>query len=87
MGVLPVVFREGDSRSSLGLTGEEIVDIRLPRGVTEIRPRQDLVLVVKGPSGTREITVMSRLDTDNEIAYFRSGGILQYVLNNLVAAG
>jgi len=84
MGVLPLQFREGDSRTSLKLTGEEIIDIRLPDGVSEIKPRQDLTLAVKGADGKdREITVMSRLDTDNEIAYFKSGGILQYVLNNL----
>jgi aconitate hydratase len=88
MGVLPLQFKEGDSRQTLGLTGDEIVDIRLPQGVTAIKPRQDLVLVITGADGSRrEVTVMSRLDTDNEIAYFKSGGILQYVLNNLVAAG
>ena len=87
MGVLPLQFKEGDSRRSLGLSGDEIVDIRLPEGVTAIRARQDLRLVIRAADGsTRETTVMSRLDTDNEIAYFRSGGILQYVLNNLVAA-
>jgi len=87
MGVLPVQFGEGDSRKSLTLTGDETVDIRLPEGVKEIKPRQNLVVVITGADGeTRELTMMSRLDTDNEIAYFRSGGILQYVLNNLVEA-
>ena len=87
MGVLPLQFKDGDGRASLGLTGEETVDIRLPKGVTEVKPRQDLVVVITGADGSkREVTVMSRLDTDNEIAYFKSGGILQYVLNNLVDA-
>ena len=87
MGVLPLQFKDGDGRTSLGLTGEETVDIRLPKGVTEVKPRQDLVVVITGADGSkREVTVMSRLDTDNEIAYFKSGGILQYVLNNLVDA-
>ncbi|MFX3657696.1 MAG: aconitate hydratase AcnA [bacterium] len=87
MGVLPLQFKDGDDRKSLGLTGEEVVDIRLPKGVTEIKPRQDLVVTIQGADGKkREVTVMSRLDTDNEIAYFKSGGILQYVLNNLVDA-
>ncbi len=85
MGVLPLVFKDGDSRATLGLTGDEIIDIHLPDGVTEVTPRQELILRVHGADGsTREVTVMSRLDTDNEIAYFKSGGILQYVLNNLV---
>jgi aconitate hydratase len=87
MGVLPLQFKDGDDRKSLGLTGDEVVDIRLPNGVTEIKPRQDLLLIIHGADGKkREVTVMSRLDTDNEIAYFKSGGILQYVLNNLVDA-
>ncbi|MFU8817385.1 MAG: aconitate hydratase AcnA, partial [Pseudomonadales bacterium] len=87
MGVLPMQFKPGESRLTLGLSGDEVVDIRLPAGVTEIKPRQELELVIRGSDGShREVTVLSRLDTDNEIAYFRSGGILQYVLNNLVRA-
>ena len=86
MGVLPLQFKDGDSRKSLGLSGEETVDIRLAAG-SAIKPRQDIVLTITGADGKRrEVTVMSRLDTDNEIAYFKSGGILQYVLNNLVAS-
>jgi aconitate hydratase len=85
MGVLPLQFKDGDSRTSLGLVGDEIIDIRLPEGVTEVTPRQDLLVVITRADGSKqEITVQSRLDTDNEIAYFKSGGILQYVLNNLV---
>ena len=87
MGVLPLQFKDGDSRQSLDLAGDEIIDVRLPDGVIEVTPRQDMILQVKKPDGeTSEITVLSRLDTDNEIAYFKSGGILQYVLNNLVKA-
>ena len=47
-------------------------------------PRQELELSVKGGAGERVLTVLSRLDTDNEVAYFRCGGILQCVLNKLV---
>ncbi|MEE8244953.1 MAG: aconitate hydratase, partial [Pseudomonadales bacterium] len=86
MGVLPLVFVDGDNRKSLSLSGDEVVDIRLPDGVTEVTPRQLLELVVKDANGGEQIVqVQSRLDTENEIAYFKSGGILQYVLNNLVA--
>jgi aconitate hydratase len=84
MGVLPLQFREGEGRASLNLSGEEIVDVRLPDGVTEISPRQNIEVVIKSGTDTRRVTVQSRLDTENEIAYFKSGGILQYVLNNLV---
>ena len=84
MGVLPLVFGGGDDHKALHLTGEETVDIRLPAGVTELRPRQELQLTVKSGTGERQLTVVSRLDTDNEVAYFKCGGILQYVLNKLV---
>ena len=84
MGVLPLVFADGDDRKTLNLTGEETIDIRLPPGVTELEPRQDLELRVKSAAGERLLTVHSRLDTDNEVAYFKCGGILQYVLNRLV---
>ena len=87
MGVLPVQFKEGEGRQSLALTGDEVVDLSLPAGVSEITPRQDLILkVIRADGSTAETTVMSRLDTENEIAYFESGGILQYVLNNLIEA-
>ena len=86
MGILPLQFQAGESRLSLGLTGDEIIDIQLPAGATEV-PRQEILVTIKSSDGSeREITVDSRLDTDNEIAYYKSGGILQYVLNNLVAA-
>ena len=85
MGVLPLQFKEGEGRATLGLNGDEIIDIHLPDGATET-PRQTVAVTIHGSDGSeRQILVDSRLDTDNEIAYFKSGGILQYVLNNLVA--
>jgi aconitate hydratase len=84
MGVLPLQFSDGEGRASMNLTGDEIIDVRLPDGVTTIAPRQEMELVVNDGKSTRTMTVISRLDTENEIAYYRSGGILQYVLNNLV---
>ena len=87
MGVLPLVFPAGESRTTLALQGDERIDVRLPEGQDQIRPRQELELVVHRADGSdTSMRVLSRLDTDNEIAYFRSGGILQYVLNNLVQA-
>ena len=87
MGVLPLEFQRGESRRSLELGGDETVDIALPEGVAEPAPRQELVLNIHRADGsTTTTTVRSRIDTDNEIAYFRSGGILQFVLNNLVDA-
>ena len=87
MGVLPLVFPAGESRKTLALQGDERIDVRLPKGQDQIRPRQELELVVHRADGSDvSLRVLSRLDTENEIAYFRSGGILQYVLNNLVRA-
>ncbi|MFP6795869.1 MAG: aconitate hydratase AcnA [Pseudomonadales bacterium] len=86
MGVLPLQFIEGETRATLGIKGNEIVDVTLPGSDVDIVPRQHLELRVTRPDGTVEnARVESRLDTANEIEYFRSGGILQYVLNNLVA--
>ena len=86
MGVLPLQFIDGVDRKSLELTGNEIIDIRLPEGEDDVSTGQDLILVITREGGEKvEVAVTSRLDTDNEIAYFKAGGILQYVLNNLVA--
>ena len=87
MGVLPLVFKEGENRKTLALTGDERIDIRLPAGADAIEPRQSLRLILHhGEGGEHRTSVLSRLDTENEVAYFRSGGILQHVLNKLVEA-
>jgi len=58
----------------------------LPDGVSGLSPRQEISVTIKRADGSEtSIKTISRLDTDNEIEYFKSGGILQYVLNNLVA--
>ena len=87
MGVFPLEFAAGESRRSLGLTGDEIVTIALPPDAAGVTPRQELVLRIRRANGdVAETRARSRLDTNNEIAYFKSGGILQFVLNKLVAA-
>ena len=84
MGVLPLQFREGSGRKSLNLTGDEKIDITIPEGATET-PKQTVTMTIHRTDGsTDSVEVDSRLDTENEIEYFRAGGILQYVLNNLV---
>ena len=87
MGVLPLEFSPDESWRSLGLTGEEVVDIALPADAQGLVPRQELVLRLRRGDGEAvETRVRSRLDTDNEVAYYRSGGILQFVLDKLLAA-
>jgi aconitate hydratase len=85
MGVLPLEFKEGESWRSHGLTGEETVTIRgLGAGLA---PRQELALAVTAANGrVRTIPVLCRIDTLDELDYFRNGGILPYVLRRLAAA-
>jgi aconitate hydratase len=84
MGVLPLTFKDGVSRQSLGLTGEEIIDVT---GLDDIKPRMDLSLVIHRPDGTVEtVPVTCRIDTVDEVAYYRHGGILQYVLREMATA-
>ncbi|MCY3858711.1 MAG: aconitate hydratase AcnA [Gammaproteobacteria bacterium] len=84
MGVLPLLFTNGESRTTLRLDGSERVSIDFADGQREISPRQELRMVITRADGSTDAhRVLSCLDTDNEIEYFRCGGILQYVLNNI----
>jgi len=81
MGVLPAVFTNGDSWDSLGIKGDEKVTIR---GLDSLTPRQELQADIEFANGERKtITLLSRIDTEDELDYFNSGGILHYVLRNL----
>jgi aconitate hydratase len=83
MGVLPLQFRDGDTADSLGLDGTETFTIT---GVGAIEPRQDVEVTVTQADGTsRSFTARCRIDTYNELEYFRAGGILHYVLRRLAA--
>jgi aconitate hydratase len=83
MGVLPLQFRDGESAMSLGLDGSETFAID---GVAALEPRQDVtVKVTRADGSTSSFTARCRIDTYNELEYFRAGGILQYVLRNLAA--
>jgi aconitate hydratase len=82
MGVLPLEFTNGETRQSLGLSGFESFDIV---GLDEsLRPRATLVVRAKGSGGTKEFKVTTRIDTPEEMQYYRHGGILPYVLRQLV---
>lgn len=86
MGVLPLQFLDGEGRASLGLTGDELVSIDYVAKGTSLTPRQQFaVTITRADGSTSQASLLSRLDTENEISYFKAGGILQYVLNNLVA--
>ncbi|MCE8009570.1 aconitate hydratase AcnA [Aestuariivita sp.] len=84
MGVIPFEFTGGDSRSSLGLTGEETVSIH---GLDTIQPLQEVPCTIVMADGTEKtITLKCRIDTAVEIEYIENGGVLHYVLRNLAAA-
>ena len=85
MGVLPLQFKDGTTRQTLGLNGDEVLDIT---GVADgLRPRKELVLRIRDGDGKiREEPVICRIDTLDELEYFRHGGILQYVLRSLLKA-
>lgn len=86
MGVLPLQFKDGQSVGSLGLDGHEKVDIQ---GVNDdLKPGQTLKMVATKDSGEKvEFEVLCRIDTRNEIDYFKAGGILHFVLRELIAEG
>jgi aconitate hydratase len=84
MGVLPLVFTNGQDRKSIGITGEETIDIL---GLDDIKPRQMLELVIHRPGGNIDrVPVMSRIDTADEVEYYKNGGILHYVLRGMARA-
>ena len=84
MGVLPLQFEGGENAESLGLDGSETFTIK---GVADIKPRDDVRVQVTTANGeTKTFTARCRIDTYNELEYFRSGGILHYVLRKLAAA-
>ena len=84
MGVLPLVFEEGTSWQTLGLKGSEQVTIRGLHG--ELKPRQKLMAEIVAADGSlKRVPLLCRIDTYDELEYFKNGGILQYVLRHLAA--
>jgi len=84
MGVLPLQFKEGVGALSLNLDGSETFDV-VGLG-TGIKPQQDVTLIIHRANGAKEeVPVKLRIDTPIEIDYYRHGGILPYVLRQLIA--
>ncbi len=85
MGVLPLQFAKGVTRTTLGMTGDETFTIR---GVADMQPRQTVEVTMTRPDGSTEsFETVTRIDTVNELEYYLNGGILQYVLRNLARQG
>jgi aconitate hydratase len=85
MGVLPLQFKEGDSAQTLGLDGTETYDlVGLEQG--DVKPRQDVTLkITKADGSLVETSLILRIDTPIEVEYYKNGGILQYVLRQLLS--
>ncbi|WP_081193988.1 aconitate hydratase AcnA [Halomonas sp. BC1] len=83
MGVVPLQFPEGESRTSLGLTGDEEISIA---GLNDLSPGGTVKVVIKQGDQERTIDAKCRIDTANELAYYRHGGILHYVLRKMIGA-
>ncbi|MEC7294891.1 MAG: aconitate hydratase, partial [Pseudomonadota bacterium] len=83
MGVVPLQFPEGESRESLGLTGDEEISIA---GLNDLSPGGTVQVVIKNSDGERTVDAKCRIDTANELAYYRHGGILHYVLRKMIGA-
>ncbi len=83
MGMLPLAFKQGVTRKTLGLDGTEVFDVT---GIADgLAPRAELDCRITRPDGSREaVRLDCRIDTEDELEYFRHGGILQYVLRNLL---
>jgi aconitate hydratase A / 2-methylisocitrate dehydratase len=82
MGVLPLQFKDGMTRKTLGLDGSELFDIAgLSAG---IKPRMDVICRITRKDGSaQDVTLLCRIDTLDEVEYYRHGGILPFVLRNL----
>ena len=83
MGILPLEFIDGENVQTLGLAGDEIIDIK---GISEdLSPRSQISVTVTNSQGaTRDLAVLCRIDTGVELEYYKNGGILQYVLRGLL---
>ncbi len=83
MGVLPLQFKDGDTRETLCLTADDTFSIR---GLADLTPGQDVTVdVTRADGSTFSFTALCRIDTANEMEYYRHGGILHYVLRKLAA--
>jgi aconitate hydratase len=84
MGILPLQFKDGDSWQSLGIKGDEQITIA---GLDKLKPRKKMTVDIKAANGkSTSVEVLCRIDTLDELDYFRNGGILSYVLRNLANA-
>ena len=82
MGVLPLEFKAGENHETLGLTGQEIFELE---GVSSLNPKKLINVQAKSADGSvKKFTATARVDTPEEVSYYHHGGILQYVLRQML---
>ena len=84
MGILPLQFKEGMDRKKLNLIGSELITVKYIE--KRIQPGEDVSVEIKYADGiSKTIQVICRIDTENEVEYYKHGGILHYVLRNMLS--
>ena len=83
MGVLPLLFQEGTTHHTLDLHGDELIDIL---GLEDLHPRMTLTMRITRGDARQDVPVICRVDTLDEVNYYRHGGILHYVLRGMAKA-
>ncbi|WP_046078376.1 aconitate hydratase AcnA [Halomonas sp. HG01] len=83
MGVVPLQFPEGETRETLGLTGDERVSIK---GLDDLAPGGKVEVTIESDKGEQTLEALCRIDTANELEYYRHGGILHYVLRKMIGS-
>ena len=83
MGILPLQFTDGMNRANIHLTGSELISVKdLEKGIL---PSDKIEVEIKYASGdVKKVNMLCRIDTKNELEYYKNGGILQYVLRNMI---
>ena len=82
MGIVPLQYKEGDTAESLGLTGKEKISVLLPEDPNYLKPRQNINIRNEESGSTFE--VIMRFDTELELAYYKNGGILNFMIRKVL---
>lgn len=85
MGVIPLCFKQGEDAESLGLTGRERYNIEIPNSIKDLKPFQDITVRTEEAENRKSFQCTLRFDTEVELTYFDHGGILHYVIRNLIS--
>jgi len=82
MGIVPLQYKDGETAETLGLTGKEKLSVLLPENPTDLKPRQSIN--VRNEDSGKTFEVIMRFDTELELAYYRNGGILNYMIRKVL---